>query len=134
MLDNQERILEYIKKFPGQTQSQISHRMNISQSTLKYHLMQLIKENKISVEKLFKSHYFHVGIDSKVKKISCIENNNHLKNIYYNLGQKMTLDEISSLCNIQKSLASKRLKVLISLGAAYRLKVDGKIVFSKMEI
>ena len=117
VLDNQGKILEHIKKMPGHTQSQITYRLDIPQSTVKYHLLQLIKENKIHSEKLFKIHYFPVGISDKIKIKTCIESNYNLNNIYKNLSKNMTLEEISSICNISKSIASKRLQVLASLGA-----------------
>ena len=46
-MENQGKILDHIKKNPGHTQSQITYRLDIPQSTIKYHLLQLIKENKI---------------------------------------------------------------------------------------
>ena len=64
-MENQQKILEHVKKIPGHTQAQITYRLDIPQSTIKYHLLQLIKENKIFSEKLFKTHYFPVGIDDK---------------------------------------------------------------------
>ena len=66
-MENQGKILDHIKKNPGHTQSQITYRLDIPQSTIKYHLLQLIKENKIFSEKLFKTHYFPVGIDNEMK-------------------------------------------------------------------
>ena len=57
-MENQEKILDHIKRNPGHTQSQITYRLEIPQSTIKYHLLQLIKENKVFSEKLFKTHYF----------------------------------------------------------------------------
>ena len=65
ILENQKKILDHIKKNPGHTQSQITYRLDIPQSTIKYHLLQLTKENKIFSEKLFKTHYFPVGIKIK---------------------------------------------------------------------
>ena len=80
-MENQEKILQYIKKNPGHTQAQISYRLEIPQSTMKYHLLQLSKENKIFSEKLFKNHFFPIGIDNKMKIKTCIESNNNLNNI-----------------------------------------------------
>ena len=111
-MQNQEKILDHIKKNPGHTQSQITYRLDIPQSTVKYHLIQLTKENKIFSEKLFKTHYFPVGIDAKIKIKTCIESNFNLKNIYENLINKMSLEEIATSCDISKSIASKRLQVL----------------------
>ena len=131
VLDNQGKILEHIKKTPGHTQSQITYRLDIPQSTVKYHLLQLIKENKIHSEKLFKIHYFPVGISDKIKIKTCIQSNYNLSSIYKNLSKNMTLEEISSVCNISKSIASKRLQVLASLGAIEKIKLGNKIKFCK---
>jgi predicted transcriptional regulator len=131
MLNNQEKILDHIKKNPGHTQSQITYRLDIPQSTIKYHLLQLTKENKIFSEKLFKIHYFPAGIKDEIKIKSCIESNYNLKNIYKNLNRNMTLDEISASCDISKSIASKRLQILESMGAIKKIKVEKKIKFCK---
>ena len=130
-MENQEKILDHIKKNPGHTQSQITYRLDIPQSTVKYHLLQLTKENKIFSEKLFKTHYFPVGIDAKIKIKTCIESNFNLKNIYENLINKMSLEEIATSCNISKSIASKRLQVLESMGAVKKIKVEKKIRFCR---
>ena len=130
-MENQEKILEHIKKTPGHTQAQIAYRLDIPQSTIKYHLLQLIKKNKIFSEKLFKTHYFPVGIDEKLKIKTCIESNFNLKNIYKNLINDMTLDDISTSCNISKSIASKRLQILESMDAIKKIKVEKKIKFCK---
>ena len=130
-MQNQEKILDHIKKNPGHTQSQITYRLDIPQSTIKYHLLQLTKENKIFSEKLFKIHYFPAGIKDEIKIKSCIESNYNLKNIYENLNHNMTLDEISVSCDISKSIASKRLQVLESLGVIKKIKVEKKIKFCK---
>ena len=131
LLGNQEKILKHVKKMPGHTQSQITYRLDIPQSTVKYHLLQLIKENKIYSEKLFKIHYFPVGISDKIKIKTCIESNNNLNDIYKNLTKNMTLQEISSICNVSRSMASKRLQVLSSLGAIEKVKLGNKIKFCK---
>ena len=130
-MENQEKILDHIKKNPGHTQSQITYRLDIPQSTVKYHLIQLTKENKIFSEKLFKTHYFPVGIDAKIKIKTCIESNFNLKNIYENLINKMSLEEIATSCDISKSIASKRLQVLESMGAVKKIKVEKKIRFCR---
>ena len=130
-MENQEKILEHIKKNPGHTQSQITYRLDIPQSTIKYHLLQLIKENKIFSEKLFKTHYFPVGIDDKLKIKTCIESNYNLNNIYKNLNNDMTLEEIAISCNISKSIASKRLQILESMDAIKKIKVEKKLNFVK---
>ena len=130
-MDNQEKILDHIKKNPGHTQSQITYRLDIPQSTIKYHLLQLTKENKIYSENLFKTHYFPGGIDNKIKIKSCIESNYNLKNIYENLISDMSLDEISASCDISKSIASKRLQILESMGAIKKIKLEKKIKFCK---
>jgi predicted transcriptional regulator len=130
-LKNQVKILEHIKKIPGHTQAQITYRLDIPQSTIKYHLLQLTKENKIFSEKLFKTHYFPVGIDDKLKIETCIESNFNLKNIYKNLNKDMTLEEIATSCNISKSIASKRLQILESMGSIKKIKVEKKIKFCK---
>ena len=130
-MENQDKILEHIKKNPGHTQSQITYRLDIHQSTIKYHLLQLGKQNKIFSEKLFKTHYFPVGIDNKLKIKTCIESNYNLKNIYKNLNDNMTLDEISTSCDISKSIASKRLQILESMGAIKKIKLEKKIKFCK---
>ena len=130
-MQNQEKILDHIKKNPGHIQSQITYRLDIPQSTVKYHLIQLTKENKIFSEKLFKTHYFPVGIDAKIKIKTCIESNFNLKNIYENLINKMSLEEIATSCDISKSIASKRLQVLESMGAIKKIKVEKKIKFCK---
>ena len=130
-MENQQKILEHIKKNPGHTQAQITYRLNIPQSTIKYHLLQLIKENKIFSEKLFKTHYFPVGIDDKLKIETCIESNFNLKNIYKNLNKDMTLEEIAASCNISKSIASKRLQILESMNSIKKIKVEKKIKFCK---
>ena len=131
VLDNQEKILKHVKKMPGHTQSQITYRLDIAQSTVKYHLLQLIKKNKIYSEKLFKIHYFPVGINDKIKIKTCIESNYNLNDIYKNLTKNMTLQEISSICNVSRSMASKRLQVLSSLGAIEKVKLGNKIKFCK---
>lgn len=130
-MENQVKILEHIKKIPGHTQAQITYRLDIPQSTIKYHLLQLTKENKIFSEKLFKTHYFPVGIDDKLKIKTCIESNFNLKNIYKNLNKDMTLEEIATSCNISKSIASKRLQILESMGSIKKIKVEKKIKFCK---
>ena len=130
-MENQVKILEHIKKIPGHTQSQITYRLDIPQSTIKYHLLQLTKENKIFSEKLFKTHYFPVGIDDKLKIKTCIESNFNLKNIYKNLNKDMTLEEIATSCNISKSIASKRLQILESMGSIKKIKVEKKMKFCK---
>jgi predicted transcriptional regulator len=130
-LENQEKILQHIKKNPGHTQSQITYRLDIPQSTIKYHLLQLNKENKIFSEKLFKTHYFPVGIDSKLKIKTCIQSNYNLNNIFKNLNKEMTLDEIATSCDISKSIASKRLQILELMGAIKKIKVEKKIKFCK---
>ena len=131
VLDNQEKILKHVKKMPGHTQSQITYRLDIPQSTIKYHLLQLTKENKIYSEKLFKTHYFPVGINNKIKIKSCIESNYNLKNIYENLISDMSLDEIATSCDISKSIASKRLQILESMGAIKKIKLEKKIKFCR---
>jgi predicted transcriptional regulator len=130
-LENQEKILDHIKKNPGHTQSQITYRLEIPQSTIKYHLLQLIKENKVFSEKLFKTHYFPVGIDEKVKIKTCIESNFNLKNIYKNLNKDMSLEEIATSCDISKSIASKRLQILESMNVIKKIKIEKKIKFCK---
>ena len=130
-MQNQEKILDHIKKNPGHTQSQITYRLDIPQSTVKYHLIQLTKENKIFSEKLFKTHYFPVGIDAKIKIKTCIESNFNLKNIYENLISDMSLDEIATSCDISKSIASKRLQILESMGAIKKIKLEKKIKFCR---
>ena len=130
-METQGKILNHIKKNPGHTQSQITYRLDIPQSTVKYHLIQLTKENKIFSEKLFKTHYFPVGIDAKIKIKTCIESNFNLKNIYENLINKMSLEEIATSCDISKSIASKRLQVLESMGAIKKIKVEKKIRFCR---
>ena len=130
-MENQQKILEHVKKIPGHTQAQITYRLDIPQSTIKYHLLQLIKENKIFSEKLFKIHYFPVGIDNKLKIKTCIESNFNLKNIYKNLNKNMTLEEIATSCDISKSVASKRLQILESMGSIKKIKVEKKIKFCK---
>ena len=130
-MENQEKILQHIKKNPGHTQSQITYRLDIPQSTIKYHLLQLSKENKIFSEKLFKTHYFPVGIDDKLKIKTCIESNYNLNNIYKNLNNDMTLEEIATSCNISKSIASKRLQILESMDSIKKIKVEKKIKFCK---
>ena len=130
-MENQEKILGHIKKTPGHTQSQITYRLDIPQSTIKYHLLQLIKEDKIFSEKLFKTHYFPVGIDEKLKIKTCIESNFNLKNIYENLNKYMSLEEIATSCDISKSVASKRLQILESMDSIKKIKVEKKIKFCK---
>ena len=130
-MENQEKILDHIKKNPGHTQSQITYRLEIPQSTIKYHLLQLIKENKVFSEKLFKIHYFPVGINNELKIKTCIESNFNLKNIYENLNKNMLLDEIATVCDISKSIASKRLQVLVSMNAIKKIKVEKKIKFCR---
>ena len=131
MLENSDTVLEYIKKNPGLTQSQITYRLDIPQSTIKYHLLQLTKEDKIYSEKLFKIHYFPVGIKNNDKIKYCIENNFRLSNILENCKNEMSLEEIAINCDISKSIASKRLQVLESLGVIKKIKVEKKIKFCK---
>jgi len=130
-LENQEIILKFIQDNPGLTQAQITHRLEIPQSTVKYHLLTLVKENKISSEKLFKIHYFKNGIDDNIKIKSCIKNNNNLKTIFESCKKESSLEEIAISCNISKSMASKRLQVLESLGAIKKFKIEKKIKFRK---
>ena len=132
ILENQEIILKYIQDNPGLTQAQITHRLEIPQSTVKYHLLTLVKENKIHSEKLFKTHYFKNGIDNNTKIESCINNNNNLKIIFESCKKERSLEEIALSCNISKSMASKRLQVLESLGAIKKVKVEKKIKFCKI--
>ena len=129
---NQELILKYIQDNPGLTQAQITHRLEIPQSTVKYHLLTLVKENKIHSEKLFKTHYFKNGIDNKTKIESCINNNNNLKIIFESCKKERSLEEIATSCEISKSMASKRLQVLELLGAIKKVKVEKKIKFCKI--
>jgi predicted transcriptional regulator len=130
-LENQERILKYIQDNPGLTQAQITYRLDIPQSTVKYHLLTLQKEDKIFSEKLFKTHYFSNGIDNELKIESCIKNNNNLKIVFESCEKETSLEEIAKSCNISKSMASRRLQVLESLGAIKKVKVKKKIKFSK---
>ena len=130
-MENQEKILEYIKKTPGHTQSQITYRLDIPQSTIKYHLLQLIKENKIFSEKLFKIHYFPMGINNKIKIKTCIESNYNLNNLYKNCKNEISLEEIAISCDISKSVASKRLQILESLNVIKKIKVEKKIKFCR---
>ena len=88
-------------------------------------------DSLISKLKLFKTHYFPVGIDDKLKIKTCIESNFNLKNIYKNLNKDMTLEEIATSCNISKSIASKRLQILESMGSIKKIKVEKKIKFCK---
>jgi predicted transcriptional regulator len=130
-LENQEKILKYIENNPGLTQAQITHRLEIPQSTVKYHLITLVKEDKIFSEKLFKTHYFKNGIDNNLKIKSCIKNNNNLKIIFESCKKERSLEEIAMNCDISKSMASKRLQVLESLGAVKKIKIEKKIKFCK---
>ena len=130
-MENQGKILDHIKKNPGHTQSQITYRLDIPQSTIKYHLLQLIKENKVFSEKLFKIHYFPVGINNELKIKTCIESNFNLKNIYKNLNKDMSLEEIATSCDISKSIASKRLQILESMNVIKKIKIEKKIKFCK---
>ena len=130
-MENQEKIVDHIKKNPGLTQAQITYRLESPQSTTKYHLNELIKENKIFSEKLFKIHYFPVGIKNNDKIKYCIENNFRLSNILENCKNEMSLEEIAINCDISKSIASKRLQVLESLGVIKKIKVGKKIKFCK---
>ena len=130
-MENQERILKYIQDNPGLTQAQITHRLEIPQSTVKYHLLVLGKENKIFSERLFKIHYFKNGIDNNLKIKSCINNNYILKKIMESCLEERTLNEIAVSCNISKSMASKRLQIMESLGAIKKIKVQNKIKFCK---
>ena len=130
-MENQGKILDHIKKNPGHTQSQITYRLDIPQSTIKYHLLQLIKENKIFSEKLFKIHYFPIRIENTLKIKTCIESNFNLKNIYKNLNKDLTLEEIANSCDISKSVASKRLQILESMNSIKKIKVEKKIKFCK---
>ena len=130
-MENQEIILKYIQDNPGLTQAQITHRLEIPQSTVKYHLLTLVKENKIYSEKLFKTHYFKNGIDDDIKIKSCIKNNNNLKIVFEICKKERTLEEIATKCEISKSMASKRLQVLESLGVVKKIKVERKIKFCK---
>ena len=82
ILENQEKILKYIQDNPGLTQAQITYRLDIPQSTAKYHLLTLQKEDKIFSEKLFKTHYFPNGTSNELKIESCIKNNNNLKIVF----------------------------------------------------
>ena len=131
-MENQEKILDHIKKNPGHTQSQITYRLDIPQSTVKYHLLTLVKEDKIFSERLFKTHYFKNGISNDIKIESCIKNNNNLKIIIEVCLEKRTLKEIATMCDISKSMASKRLQVLELLGAIKKVKVEKKIKFCKI--
>jgi len=128
-LDNKERILQYIQENPGLTQAQITHRLDVPQSTVKYHLLTLEKENKIFSEKLFKIQYFSNEINEELKIKSCVENNFNLKIIIQSCKEEKTLDEIAKICNISKNIASKRLKILESLNAIKKTKVEKKIKF-----
>ena len=130
-MENQEIILKYIQDNPGLTQAQITHRLEIPQSTVKYHLLTLVKEEKISSEKLFKIHYFKNGIANEQKIKSCINNNNNLKIIFEICKKERSLEEIAISCEISKSMASKRLQVLEALGAIKKVKLEKKIKFCK---
>ena len=130
-MENYEKVLEHIKKNPGQTQAQITYRLEIPQSTVKYHLLVLGKENKIFSEKLFKTHYFPIGISNELKIESCIKSNYNLNIIFEMCKNEKSLDEIAESCNISKSMASKRLQILESLGAIKKIKVEKKIKFCR---
>ena len=134
MLENSDTVLEYIKKNPGLTQSQITYRLDIPQSTIKYHLLQLTKENKIYSEKLFKIHYFPVGIEHNKKIKFCIESNYNLNDIYKNCKNETSLEEIATNCNISKSVASKRLQILETMEVIKKIKVEKKIRFYKTNL
>ena len=130
-MENKQRVLNHIQENPGQTLSQIHYRLKIPQSTIKHHITQLISENKVSKEEIFKTRYFLNGTNEELKIKSSIENNNSLKIIYQNLVNEMTLEEISLVCNTSKTLVSRRLKMLISKKIIEKTKKDGKIIFKK---
>ena len=95
-------------------------------------MLTLVKEGKIFSEKLFKTHYFKNGIDNNTKIESCINNNNNLKIIFESCKKERSLEEIAMNCDISKSMASKRLQVLESLGAVKKIKIEKKIKFCKI--
>ena len=130
-MENKEIILKCIKDNPGLTQAQIMHRLEIPQSTVKYHLLVLGKKNKIFSEKLFKTHYFPIGISDELKIESCIKANYNLNMIFEICKNECSLDVIAEACDISKSMASKRLQILESLGAIKKIKVEKKIRFCK---
>ena len=134
MLENSDTVLEYIKKNPGLTQAQITYRLDIPQSTIKYHLLQLTKKNEIYSEKLFKTHYFPVGIEHNKKIKFCIESNYNLSVIYENCKNETSLEEIATNCNISKSVASKRLQILETMEVIKKIKVEKKIRFCKTNL
>ena len=92
-------------------------------------IAEFCKENKIFSEKLFKTHYFPVGISDELKIESCIKSNYNLNIIFKMCKNECSLDEIAESCNISKSMASKRLQILESLGAIKKIKVEKKIKF-----
>ncbi len=53
-MENQKIILKYIQDNPGLTQAQITHRLEIPQSTVKYHLLTLVKEQRFSLKNYLK--------------------------------------------------------------------------------
>jgi predicted transcriptional regulator len=130
-VENKQKVLNHIQTHPGQTLSQIHYRLKIPQTTIKHHITQLISENKITKEEIFKTRYFLNSTNTELRIKSSIENNNSIKNIYQNLVNEMTLDEISLICNTSKSLVSRRLKMLISSRLVEKTKKDGKIIFKK---
>lgn len=125
------QIFEHIQTFPGKSFSEIINDLQLSPSTVRFHLGTLERDNLITNSKIGKTRYFVVNENNENKIKACIENNAHIMEILQVIDSPKTLDEIFYKTKISKSLISKRLKVLAQFGFVEKKKIDSKIIFQK---
>ena len=128
------QIFEHIQSYPGKTFSEITNELQISPSTVRFHLITLKKNNFIINSKIDKTRYFISDKNNQRNQITiAIENNPRLMEILKILDRPKKLDEMLSDTKISKSILSKRLKILINFGVVEKNKIDSKIFFMKKD-
>lgn len=128
------QIFEHIQTFPGKTFSEITNELQLSPSTVRFHLTTLKRDNFIIDPKIDKTRYFITNKNNQRNQIKIsIENNPRLREIIQILDRPKKLDEILNEIKISKSILSKRLKILINFDVVEKMKVDSKMVFMKKD-
>ena len=113
--------------------------MNINSKSKNEYRLKL--EAAITIQTRYKQTLAEINnLNLEIKKIhkriqnisNRIQENYNLNVIFEMCKNEKSLDEIAESCNISKSMASKRLQVLESLGAIKKIKVEKKIKFHKI--
>ena len=96
-------IYSYIFKYPGLNRTNLSKKIGISYSTLKYHLNHLIKQELIVEKKVHKNNRYYAKntIGAYEKKILNIlrEDTPRAIILYIDAYISPTLNELASFCN-----------------------------------